>query len=127
MCAKMYMHRQILGQNVFPTWVSIRHAGEHGSGRVSEGQCWEGWGCLESSSSVTQSIHSGNVNLRISRRRLHVLKLFSGGLYSDTKSMLLNLYQLLLKFLWVNFASLSAVFLISFGKVFTKASENILK
>lgn len=41
--------------------------------------------------------------------------------------MLLNIYQLLLKVLGLNFALLSVVFLIFFGKVFMKASENILK
>lgn len=30
MCAQMDTHTQTLGQHVFSSWVSVRHAGEHG-------------------------------------------------------------------------------------------------
>lgn len=88
----------------------------------------KGWESLETSSSLPQSIRSGSIHLRMTPRRLGVLKLSSGGFYLDTKNVLLNLYQLCCSSsCGFNFVLLSVMFLISLGQVFTKTSKNILK
>lgn len=73
------------------------------------------------SSCLTQSFYSGNTNLRISSWRLHVLTLFSGGLYSNKKKICSwTSINSCTSSCGLNFVLLSVMFLISFGKVFMK-------
>lgn len=121
-------HKHILGQHVFPVGVSVGHVWKHWSGRGLWRIMLKGWESLETSSSLPQSIRSGSIHLRMTPRRLGVLKLSSGGFYLDTKNVLLNLYQLCCSSsCGFNFVLLSVMFLISLGQVFTKTSKNILK